>query len=135
MWIYKEQEFTEIPKGYIGFIYMITNLISNRKYIGRKLFYTTKTRQVKGEKKKEKIESDWREYNSSSDELKKDIKDLGLENFRKEILFICPSKGTLNFIETRTIYTYGALESNDFYNFWVSCTCHKSHLRLLKDVI
>ena len=52
MWIYQNKEFTEdqIDK-YIGYVYLITNKLNGRKYIGKKLFWFAKTRVVKGKKK------------------------------------------------------------------------------------
>jgi len=51
-WIYQGKEVTEIPNEYEGFVYLITNLTDNRKYVGKKLakFKTTKP-PLKGKKK------------------------------------------------------------------------------------
>ena len=67
-WTYNSIEFTEdlIGDNY-GFVYQITNLANNKKYIGKKFFYSTKTKQVKGKKKKLKVPSDWQTYYGSSD--------------------------------------------------------------------
>jgi hypothetical protein len=53
MWTYKG-EIVEDIGNYIGFVYMITNLRTERKYIGKKNFYFSKTKQLKGKKKKER---------------------------------------------------------------------------------
>ena len=60
---------SEILDNYLGFVYLITNLKNNKKYVGKKLLKFKRTKQVKGKKKKTTIESDWKEYYSSSDEL------------------------------------------------------------------
>jgi hypothetical protein len=93
-WIYKNLNFTEdlIGDSY-GFVYMITNLETGRKYIGKKLFYFSKTRQVKGKKKKFKVVSDWPTYYGSSEELQKDVVLYGKEKFKREIIHLCKSKG------------------------------------------
>ena len=67
-WKYKEQEFTEemIGDNY-GFVYLITNTVNGRKYIGKKFFYSSKTKQVKGKKKRYKVFSDWQTYYGSSE--------------------------------------------------------------------
>jgi len=89
MWIYNGKEFTEDNIGsYYGFVYLIENTLTNKKYVGKKFFYTSKTKQVKGKKKKFKIYSDWQTYYGSNEELKKDVEHLG-KNFLKEQLFIC----------------------------------------------
>ena len=59
-WIYNGQ-LVEDTGDYVGFVYMIENLVNGKAYIGKKLFHFTKTRQVKGKKKKYKVESDWKE--------------------------------------------------------------------------
>lgn len=130
-WLYKEKELLEIPEGMIGFVYMITNLESGRRYIGRKNFYTSKTIQRKGKKIKTKIESDWRYYYSSSDELQSDVLKLGVDKFKREILYLASMKGILNYKESYYIFSLRCLESDEWYNSWVSARCHKKHLKKL----
>ena len=86
-WYYNEKEFTEdlIGDSY-GFVYLITNLENNRKYIGKKLFWFSKTKQVKGKKKRIKVPSDWQTYYGSSDELQKDVILYGQDKFQRQIL-------------------------------------------------
>jgi hypothetical protein len=137
-WTYQGQNITELPEDCIGFVYLITNLIDNRKYIGKKLakFAKTTYKTVKlknGTKKKKKIrskiDSDWQTYWSSSDELKKDIKSLGQENFTREILFYCKSKSECTYIEARTQFERKVLESDEYYNGQISCRIHQSHIK------
>lgn len=132
MWIYQETEFTEdqIDKN-IGFVYLITNNKNNKKYIGKKLFWFSKTKTVKGKKKKEKVQSDWKEYWSSSDDLKNDVKELGEENFTREILYLCSNKGTMSYIEAREQFANRVLENpNEWYNGIINCKIHRSHVKL-----
>ena len=137
-WFYLNQEVTELPENIVGFVYLITNLTNNRKYIGKKLanFSKTKTRVIKlksGEKKKKKIrtkeESDWRDYWSSSDELKKDVAELGSHNFRREILHYCTSKGMLSYMELREQMDNKVLESDSWYNGIIQVRIHKNHIK------
>jgi len=63
MWYYRNEVFDPSdgqldPKKDIGFVYLITNLVSGRMYVGKKLFFSSKSKQVKGKKKKLKVESD-----------------------------------------------------------------------------
>lgn len=131
MWIYQNKEFTEdqIDK-YIGFVYLITNKTNGRKYIGKKLFWFSKTRTVKGKRKKEKVLSDWQQYWSSSEELKNDVKSLGEENFTREILHLCLFKGTLSYLELREQIDRRVMETNEYYNAFVGGKIHKKHVKL-----
>ena len=74
-WTFEGKVFeTEDINGFFGFVYVITSLIDGKKYIGRKYFYSF--RKKKGSKRRQKSESDWKEYYGSSDELKEEIEDL-----------------------------------------------------------
>ena len=74
MWIYNDAELTEIPEKAIGFVYEITNITNGKKYIGKKLFHFSKPTQKNLKKRKIKVESNWREYTGSNNELNTDIK-------------------------------------------------------------
>ena len=131
MWIYKDIEFNELLIGkYIGFVYLITNKKTGRRYIGKKLFWFSKIRTVKGKKKREKVPSDWKEYWSSSEELKKDVKELGEENFTREILHLCPNKGMMSYVEAKLQFQHEVLENPDlWYNGVIQCRVHRSHVK------
>lgn len=130
MWIYQDQEFTEIPTGYVGFVYKITNIIDGRMYFGKKLFHFSKTKTIKGKKKKIKIESDWKEYYSSSPSLQEDVEKLGKENFKREILYLCKTKGTLNYMEAKMQFIHEVLEFPDmYYNQQIQCRVNQTHLK------
>lgn len=131
MWIYQKRNFEDVDVGkHIGFVYLITNNIDDRKYVGKKLFWFTKTKTVKGKKKKEKYISDWKTYWSSSEELKDDVKRLGEENFTREILYLCDNKGTMSYLELREQIDRRVLENNNYYNAFVGGKIHKKHVKL-----
>ena len=124
-WTYQGNIVEEIPEECVGFVYLITNKISGRKYIGKKLSKfsktTYKTVKLKNGKKKRKkirgkIESDWRDYYGSSPSLKADIDTLGAQNFTREILYFCTSKAELSYIEAREQFERRVLETDDYYN-------------------
>ena len=137
-WTYQDQLVETLPEDCVGFVYLITNLISGRKYIGKKLAKFSKTtyKTVKlknGTKKKKKIrskiDSDWQEYYGSSPNLTADIQALGKENFKREILFYCTSKAECSYIEAREQFTNRVLESDDWYNGHIQVRVHGSHIK------
>lgn len=141
-WTYKNTLVETLPEECIGFVYLITNVISGRKYIGKKLAKFSKTtyKTVKlknGTKKKKKIrgkiDSDWRDYYGSSPELSKDIAELGAENFTREILFYCQSKSECSYIEAREQFSRRVLESKDYYNGHIQVRVHGSHIIKLQE--
>ena len=118
-WTYQGKIVEEISEEYIGFVYLITNLTNNKKYIGKKLakFKITKP-PLKGRKNKRrgKKESDWRTYWGSSDHLNADVLELGEDKFRREILYYCPSRGVASYLEAREQFERRVLETDDYYN-------------------
>lgn len=129
MWFYKDKEFTENDIGEaFGFIYIITNLTNNRKYIGKKFFSKSGRKQTKGKVKKIRVKSDWESYYGSNKELQEEVERLGASNFHREILYLCYSKSECSYRETEEIFRRGALLTEDYYNSWVTCKIHKAHV-------
>jgi hypothetical protein len=137
-WYYQDTTVETLPEECVGFVYLITNNLSGRKYIGKKLAKFSKTsvkvvKQKNGIKKKKrirtKIDSDWREYYGSSIDLAADILKLGTENFSREILYYCASKAACSYIEAREQFNRKVLESDDYYNGQISVRVHGSHIK------
>lgn len=137
-WYYQNIIVEELPEDCVGFVYLITNNITGRKYIGKKLAKFSKTtyKTVKlknGNKKRKKIrgkiESDWREYYGSNDQLNKDVEELGAENFHREILYYCTTKAECSYIEAREQFSRRVLESDDYYNGHIQVRVHGSHIK------
>jgi hypothetical protein len=137
MWTFNNIIVEELPEDCVGFVYLITNRANSRMYIGKKLakFAKTTYKVVKlknGTKKKKKIrskvDSDWRDYYGSSDELNKDVVKFGKDNFLREILFYCKSKAECSYIEAREQFSRKVLESEQYYNGQISVRLHKTHI-------
>jgi hypothetical protein len=137
-WYFENTIVEELPEDCIGFVYIIVNTVTGRKYIGKKLAKFSKTtyKTVKlknGTKKRKKIrskiDSDWQEYWGSSPNLQADIDTLGKENFSREILHYCKSKAETSYIEAREQFDRKVLESDDYYNGIISCRIHGSHIK------
>ena len=127
MWTYQEKPIDELPEDVVGFVYQITNTTNDRMYIGKKLAKFKRSRRpLKGRKNKRryKVDSDWQDYYGSSDELAIDIKKLGKEHFKREILFYCYSKAELSYVEAREQFARKVLESDNYYNGHIRVRVH-----------
>ena len=113
-WRYNEEDFIDAPKGIEGFVYLITNLTNDRKYIGKKSFWTRRKDKKTGRRKTK--ESDWKNYFGSCDELNEDVKLLGRDKFSREILYLCPHKKSMSYYETMEQFKRDVLMTDDYYN-------------------
>ena len=141
-WTHKDQPVSELPTDCAGFVYLITNTVSGRMYVGKKLskFKTTRYKmhtQKNGKKVRKKIrgavDSGWQDYYGSSDQLNKDIESLGRDRFLREILYYCRSKAELNYVEAREQFARKVLESDLYYNGHIRVRVHGS-LIIGKDI-
>jgi hypothetical protein len=123
-WKYNGEDFIKITNKMEGFVYIITNLTNNKKYIGKKHFWTRQKDRKTGRRKTQ--ESDWMNYFGSCDELKEDVKLLGPDNFLREILYLCPHKKSMSYYETYEQFHRNVLFSNDYYNTNIGGTFYMS---------
>ena len=134
-WLYNNQLVETLPEDCVGFVYIITNTVSGKMYVGKKLarFKTTRYKmhtQKNGKKVRKKIRgavaSDWQEYYGSSDQLNRDVESLGRDRFQREILYYCRSKAECNYIEAREQFARQVLESEQYYNGHIRVRVHGS---------
>ena len=123
-WKYDGEDFIKVPNKMEGFVYIITNLTNNKKYIGKKHFWTRQKDRKTGRRKTQ--ESDWMNYFGSCDELKEDVKLSGPDKFLREILYLCPHKKSMSYYETYEQFHRNVLFSNDYYNTNIGGTFYMS---------
>jgi hypothetical protein len=128
-WIYQKEPIIQIPEGYTAFVYCITNKVDGRMYIGKKLFRFTRTTKRKGKKVKKQIDSDWLDYYGSNKELLSDVETLGKEEFDREIIRLCKTKGEASYYEAKEQFAKDALLSEDYYNTWIMVRVRKTHVK------
>lgn len=136
-WTYQGIPVEELPEDCVGFVYLITNTVTGRMYVGKKLAKfaktTYKTEKLKNGKKRRKkirgkIDSDWRTYYGSNIELNKDVETLGTDKFTREILYYCNSKALTSYLEAKEQFDRKVLESQEYYNGHIQVRVHGSHI-------
>jgi len=134
-WLYEGTEYElpeeADPKELYGFVYLIVNNVNNRKYIGKKFFWRKKTLPVTKTRKRRKhtqVESDWKDYYGSSEELSADVKKYGKESFTRHILHFCKTKGECGYLEAKEQFVRDALLTDEYYNTWIQVRVRKNHI-------
>ena len=113
-WTLGNKEITEPPKGYAGFVYLITNSETGMKYIGRKYFWSV--RKLKGKTRRQRSESNWQDYYGSSKVLLEDLEKIGKEAFIRQMLSIHKTNGDVNYEEVKQQFIHDVLETEGWYN-------------------
>jgi len=128
-WLYDGQVFEEPEEQHYGFVYRITNKITGKQYIGKKLFWFKKTKVLKGKKKRYLAPSDWKTYYGSSPALNKDIEHYTVDSFERTILKLCRNKGECSYYEAKFQFDNDVLLSPEtYYNDWIICRVHRKHI-------
>jgi len=137
MWIYNGEEFTsEMIKDNVGFVYLITDLSNEKKYIGKKILMSKrKLPPLKGKTRRRTkiVESDWKKYYGSSEEVNMIVEEKGPENFKREILHLCKSKGVMSYLELKEQMEREVLLDDEYYNGIIQVKIHRSHVKSLKN--
>ena len=131
MWIFNNLEYNIVPEEYQGFVYQITELDTNKKYIGKKNFWKPKTLPITKTRKRRvrtRIESDWKQYYGSSNEVCRLVEERGTEKFKREIVKLCKTKGEMSYHEAKMQFDNDVLLREDYYNNFIGCKIHAKHL-------
>ena len=131
MWTFNNEEYNITPEEYQGFVYQITELHTNKKYIGKKNFWKPKILPVNKTRKRRvrtRVESDWKTYFSSSSQIQKLVEESGEEKFKREILKLCKTKGEMSYYEAKLQFENNVLFRDDYYNEFIGCRVHSKHL-------
>ena len=135
MWYYNNELYDEAPKEYMGFVYLITDSTTNRKYIGKKLFWNTrKLKPLKGKTRRrtQVVESNWKSYYGSNEELQQLVENSHTQRFEREILHLCTKKGIMGYLEAREQFDRNVLLSDEYYNNFIGCKIHGKHVAGLR---
>jgi hypothetical protein len=121
-WYYNNEPFTTAPEQYQGFVYLITNTSTGKKYIGKKnLWGILKRNPLKGKTRRRhsRIETDWREYYGSSKTLQQDVETLGPHTMKREILILCANKNQMTYFEMKLQFEHNVLLDSNYYNEYI----------------
>lgn len=132
-WTYNNTPVTdEMTEGFVGFVYIIRNLITGKSYIGKKKLVRKVTKPpLKGTKRKRRsvVESDWKSYHGSNDDLLADVAELGSDKFERKIIHFCKTLGEMSYVEAKLQFQTDAILSEDYYNSWIMVRIRASHLK------
>jgi hypothetical protein len=123
-------------KDLAAFVYVITDRSTGKKYVGKKFFWSKKTMPpLKGKtrKRRKQVISDWKDYFGSSEHVKQLIEEYGKENFDREILHLCKTRGEAGYMEAKEQFDRNVLLSDEYMNGIIQCRVHRSHVKGLKN--
>ena len=136
-WTYKGQLFESNQiEEYVGFVYLITDLSNNKKYVGKKNFWSIRRLPpLKGKTRKRTVkkESEWQDYFGSSEQVKLLVESQGRNNFKREILHLCSTKGLMSYLEAKEQFEREVLFSDEYYNEFIGCKIHSKHVKGSKN--
>ena len=130
-WTFNGKLFESTPEEYQGFVYQLTEIHSNKKYIGKKNFWKPKTLPINKTRKRRvrtRVESDWKDYYGSSNEVRKIVEEHGTQTFKREILKLCKNKGEMSYYDAKLQFDNDVLFRDDYYNNFIVCRIHAKHL-------
>ena len=102
-WYYENKPVTTAPEEYAGFVYEIHDTLNQKRYIGKKLVWTTKKLPEREQ--------------------------IGNQHFQRKILIWCDNKNQMSYHETRLHFELEVLLKDEYYNGIISCRISSRGLR------
>ena len=139
MWYYEDKIFDPEKHShcnYAGFVYIITDLSNQKKYVGKKLFWKIhKLKPLKGKvnKRHSKRDSDWQDYFGSNEEVKLLVEQSGRERFKREIIRLCKTKGEMTYFEMKEQIDRKVLFDDKYYNEFIGGKIHSKHVKGIEN--
>lgn len=136
MWYYKNKEFNETPDEFQGFVYVVTEVTTGKKYVGKKNFWKPKILPITKTRKRRvrtRVESDWRDYFGSSEEVRLLVEKHGKSSFEREIIRLCKTKGEMTYFEMKEQFDRSVLFNEEYYNQFIGGKIHSKHLKGVSD--
>jgi hypothetical protein len=119
-WLYNGEPLeSEQIESYVGMVYLLENTMTGRFYVGKKFFWTTKPKMIKGKKKKIRCESDWKKYYGSNKELQSEIEQYGVDIIKRSVLKLCFTKTQCAYYEMAEQIERKVLLDDRFYNGFI----------------
>lgn len=121
-WFYQGLVFDTAPEEYQGFVYLITNTALNRRYVGKKNFWSVrKLPPLKGKKNRRhrRVETDWQEYYGSNLALQQDVRQQEPHTITREILYLCANKNQMTYFEMQEQFARNVLLDPNYYNEYI----------------
>lgn len=131
MWTFNNKEYNITPEEYQGFVYQLTEIHTDKKYIGKKNFWKPKTLPITKTRKRRvrtRTESDWKTYFGSSNAVCSLVEQNGQDKFKREILKLCKTKGEMSYHEAKLQFDNNVLFREDYFNNFIGCRIHAKHL-------
>lgn len=131
-WIYLNQQVEDPPENAVAFVYLITNMVTGRMYVGKKRLSLVRRVKRKGKTKRKvsRTDSGWRNYWGSNKTLLEEIDRNGSQYYKREILRWCTTLSEASYFETKEIFLRDCLLNPVlYYNEWVTCKITSKHMQ------
>ena len=78
-----------------------------------------------------RVQSDWKDYHGSNDQVKQ-LREEG-KLFKRRILYLCRTKGECSYYEAKLQFENDVLLRDDYYNEFIGCKIHSKFIKDMKN--